>query len=201
MFFNLKQSKVKSKYFEDKFLNYLCSSKAALTLFLVMIRGNDLPKTSSISSTPIAMTSASSSTMMVSLLKLFFFSIAYSSQNCPDTNFPHSIPSTHLFKTPDLTMYMDEASSPSLQILLFFVNFCLIAMEAILSFWQEVKYTKISEDVTEEVIFIDKGSCFCEVFLYGRTDCFSKGASINKPQEGWFGCLDGGRSRWGVEKG
>jgi hypothetical protein len=66
------------KFSVDNLLKFLEFFRALLAWFLKMIRGRLLPSTFSISSTPKAKTSASSTTVIVSLLALPFLRLAYS---------------------------------------------------------------------------------------------------------------------------
>ena len=87
-----------------------------------------------------------------------------------------------LLNFPDFKIYIEAANSPSLHISLFFSNLWFKAIDANLSFWFAVKYSKINEFDTKELIFVYKWSILCIILGYhGRNSC-SKGLSINKPK-------------------
>jgi hypothetical protein len=61
-----------------------------------------------------------------------------------------------------------------------------MAIEASLSFWFEVKYSRIKRICTKKWIFFDEGPIFFVVLGDHWRNHVSKGLSIDKPKERWF---------------
>lgn len=115
-FLSLKQSIIFSKYYSLNRSSNLEVLSAFFASFRKIIRGRLLPKAISMSSTPNAITSASSATRIVSLRKHPLERLVYSSKDSPLVIVPLNSLPLYLVSFPDFKIYIEAANSPSLHI-------------------------------------------------------------------------------------
>lgn len=74
-------------------------------------------------------------------------------------------------------------------------------MEASLSFWFDVKYSKNKRNGTEELVFIDEWSVLSIVLGDHGGNCTSEGLAVDEPKQRVLRSLDGGWSWCRIEQG